>query len=86
MSSNKNLKEHFEDELNHDEPPWRTLVAKEWWRMKRIRIRPCDDFDGGTDEIAGKTWTPEKKGWKYLGLEFIQREQTPKEGINQLEE
>ena len=30
-------------------------------------------------------WTPEKN-WKHLELEFIQQEQTPKEGINHFEE
>ena len=30
LSSNKNLDEDFEDELNDDEPPWRTPVMKAW--------------------------------------------------------
>ena len=28
----------------------------------------------------------EKKRWKHLELEFIQQEQTPKEGVNHFEE
>ena len=47
---------------------------------------PADDFDGGSDEMAEEIWTPEKKRWKHLELEFIHREQTPKEGINHLDE
>lgn len=39
-SSNKNLDEHLKNELNHEEPPWRTPVTKRWWdRMKAERIR-----------------------------------------------
>ena len=53
--------------------------------MKRIRLKPCSDLDGGSDEMAKETLTPEKKRWKHLELEFIQQEQTPKEGINHLE-
>ena len=36
--------------------------------------------------MAEYIWTPEKKRWKHLKLEFIQQEQTPKEGINHLDE
>ena len=36
--------------------------------------------------MAKETWTPEKKRWKHLELEFIQQEQTPKERITRLEE
>ena len=39
-STNKNLDEHLKNELNHEEPPWRTPVTKGWWdRMKDERIR-----------------------------------------------
>ena len=31
-------------------------------------------------------WTPEKKRWKHLELEFIHQEQTPKERITHLDE
>ena len=33
---------------------------------------------GGSDEMTEEIWTPEKKRWKHLELEFIQQEQTPK--------
>ena len=36
--------------------------------------------------MAEGIWTPEKKRWKHLELEFIPHEQTPKEGINHLDE
>ena len=61
-----NLDEILKNELNHEEPPWRTPVTKGWWdRMKdeRIRLKPCDDLDGGSDEMAEENWTPEKKRW-----------------------
>jgi len=47
LSSNKNLDEDFEDELNHDEPPRRTPVIKhEKWKMKKMRFKACDELDG----------------------------------------
>ena len=36
--------------------------------------------------MAEGIWTPEKKRWKHLELEFIHQEQTPKEGITHLDE
>ena len=36
--------------------------------------------------MAEEIWTPEKKRWKHLELEFIHQEHTPKEGINHLDE
>ena len=36
--------------------------------------------------MAEEIWTPEKKRWKHLELEFIHQEQTPKEGITHLDE
>ena len=36
--------------------------------------------------MAEEIWTPEKKRWKDLELEFIHQEQTPKEGINHFNE
>ena len=36
--------------------------------------------------MAEEIWTPEKKRWKHLELEFIPQEQTPKEGITHLDE
>ena len=36
----QNLDELLKNELNHEEPPWRTPVTKGWWdRMKDERIR-----------------------------------------------
>ena len=45
---------------------------------ERIRCKPSDDLDGGSAEMVEEIWTPEKKRWKHLELEFIQQEQTPK--------
>ena len=84
-STEKNLDEHLKNELNHEEPPWRTPVTKGWWdRMKdeRIRLKPCGDLDGGSDEMAEEIWTPEKKRWKHLELEFIPHEQALKKKRN----
>ena len=53
---------------------------------ERDNIKPCNDLDGGSDEMAEEIWTPEKKRWKHLELEFIHQEQTPKEGITHLDE
>ena len=36
--------------------------------------------------MAEEIWTPEKKRWKHLELEFIPQEQTLKEGITRLDE
>ena len=36
--------------------------------------------------MVEEIWTPEKKRWKHLELEFIHQEQTPKEGITHLDE
>ena len=54
--------------------------------MKIIRLRLYGDLDGGSDKMAEEIWTPEKKRWKHLELEFIHQEQTPKEGITHLDE
>ena len=51
----QSIDELLKNELNHEEPPWRTPVTKGWWdRMKdeRIRLKPCSDLDGGFDEMA----------------------------------
>ena len=84
----QNLDKLLKNELNHEEPPWRTPVTKEWWdRMKeKNKIKSCGDLDGGSDEMTEKIWTPEKKRWKHLELEFIHQEQTPKERITHFEE
>ena len=65
-----------------------------WWQKddeiemkdERIRFKPYGDLEGGFDDMAEEIWTPEKKRWKHLELEFIHQEQTPKEGINHLDE
>ena len=36
--------------------------------------------------MAGEIWTPEKKRWKHLELEFIHEEQTPGEALQWLDE
>ena len=45
---------------------------------ERDKIKPCNDLDGGSDEMAEEIWTPGKKRGKHLELEFIHQEQTPK--------
>ena len=47
---------------------------------------PCDDLDGGSDEMAEEILNSGKEKMKHLELEFIHQEQTPKEGINHLDE
>ena len=47
---------------------------------------PCDDSDGGSDEMTEENELREKKRWKDSELEFIPQEQTPKEGITHLGE
>ena len=41
---------------------------------ERDNIKPCNDLDGGSDEMVEENWSPEKKRWKHLELEFIQQE------------
>ena len=87
-SFDKNLDELLKNELNHEEQPWRTPVTKGWWdRMKEERIRwALQWFRWGSRRDGRGNWTPEKKIWKHLELEFIHQEQTPKEVINHLDE
>ena len=76
------------NELNHEEPPWRTPVTKRLWdRVKEERIRWALRWfrwrfrrNGQGNLNSGK----EKR--KHLKLEFISQEQTLKEGINHFEE
>ena len=69
---------------HHEELRWqKDDEIVEGWKNK---IKTCDDFDGGLDDIAEEIWTPEKKRWKHLDLEFIHQEQTPKERITHLDE
>ena len=85
----QNLDELLTNELNHEEPPWRTLVNKRMTRYNegwKNKIKACDDFEGGSDKMTEEIWTPEKKRWKHLELEFIHQEQTLMEGIKHLEE
>ena len=64
LSSNKNLDEDFEDELN-DEPPWRTPVTKGWEvKDKKNKIEACDELDGALNgmieiilELRKTRWT-----------------------------
>ena len=53
-------------------------------KVEKNKMKPCNDLDGGSNEMAKEIWTPEKKRWKHLELEFIHHEQTPKEGITHL--
>ena len=73
----------MKNELNHEEPPWITPVNKriKETKVEKNKIKPCDDLDGGPDEMAEEIWTPKKKRWKHLELELIHHEQTSKEGI-----
>ena len=54
-------------------------------KMKRVRWA-LRWLDGGSDEKTEEIWTPEKKRWKHLELEFIHQEQTPIDGITHLDE
>ena len=79
----------MKNELKHEEPPWRTPVTKEWrdkMKDERIRLKPCEDLDEVSGEMSEEIWTPEKKRWKHLELEFIHQERTLKEGITHLDE
>ena len=79
---------NLKNELNHEEPPWRTPVTKGWW----------DKIEGWNNKMSiamiymevPTKWPRKlnsgKEKMKTLELEFIHQEQTPKEGINQLEE
>ena len=82
-SSNNNLDELLKNELNHEEPPWRTLVTKGWWdRMKDERIRwALRRFRWRFRRNGHGNLNSGKKRWKHLELEFIPQEQTLKEGI-----
>ena len=60
----------WKNELNHEEPPWRSPVTKGWWdRMKdeRIRLEPCGDLDGGFNEMAEEKLNSGKEKMKTLG-------------------
>ena len=60
----------MKNELNHEEPPWRTPVTKGWWDRNegwKNKIKAYGDLDGGSDEMAEENWTPEKKK-KHLEL------------------
>ena len=37
---------------------------------RKNKITAYGDLDGGSDEMAKEIWTPEKKRWKHLELEF----------------
>ena len=63
-STDKILMNSWKNELNHKEPPWRTLVTKRWWDRKkgeRIRLRPCDDSDGASRQNQREAWNSRKE-------------------------
>ena len=62
---------------HHEELRWQKDDEIEM-KDERIRLKPCGDLDGGSNEMAYGIWTPKKKRWKDLELEFIHQEQTPK--------
>ena len=72
------MKNHHEElrQQKDDEIEWK---MKEW-------DEPCDDLGGVSDEMAEEIELRKKKRWKYLELEFIPQEQTPKGGITHLDE
>ena len=59
--SNKNLDELLKNELNHEEPPWRTPVTKD------DEIKACDDLNGGSEKIAEEKLNSGKEKMKTLG-------------------
>ena len=65
---------------HHEELRWQKDDEIKW-RMKE-QDEPCDDLDGGSDEMTEEIWTPEKKRWKHLELEFIPHEQALKKKRN----
>ena len=68
-STEKNLDEHLKNELNHEEPPWRTPVTKGWWdRMKDERIRWALRWFWWRFWQNGRIiWTSGKEKMKTLG-------------------
>ena len=60
----------LENELNHEEPPWRTPVNKKdneiELKDEKNKIKACDDLDGGSDEMVEEIWAPGKKRWKHF--------------------
>ena len=71
----------WKNELNHEEPPWRTPVTKDdeiEFKDAKNKIKALRWFRWGFRRDGRGKWTPEKKRWKYLELEFIHQEQTPK--------
>ena len=60
------------------------IERKRSWKHK---VKPCNDLDGASRWYNQENLELRKrKRWKHLELEFIQQEQTPKEGINHLGE
>ena len=47
---------------HHEELRWQKDDEIEM-KDERIRLKPCGDLDGGSDEMAEEIWTPEKKRW-----------------------
>ena len=57
---------------HHEELRWQKDDQIEW--RKKEYDEPCSDLDGGSDEMAEEIWTPKKKRWRHLELEFIPQE------------
>ena len=54
-SFDKNLDELLKNELNQEEPSWNSDKQKNdeiKLKDERIRLKPCDDLDGGSDEMT----------------------------------
>ena len=80
------LDELLKNELNHEEPPWRTPVTKGWrdkiegWNYK---IKACDDLDGGTDEMSKENLNSGKEKMKTLGTRiYSTRTNSEEKGLN----
>ena len=70
---------------HHEELRWQKHDEIEW-KMKRIRLKPCGDLDGVSDEMDDERLNSGKEKMKTLELEFIPEEQTPKEGFTHFDE
>ena len=72
---------------NHHEELWWQKDDEIEFKDGKNKIKALRWFRWGfRRDGRGKIWTPEKKRWKHLELEFIHQEQTPKKRINHFEE
>ena len=46
---------------------------------ERIRLKPCDDLDGGSDEMAEEIELRKKKRWRTLGIRIYSSRTNSKE-------